>query len=326
MSELPGQPFPLNGRKVYVAGHRGMVGSALLRRLGTTGAQVLTAERREVDLRRQDQTERWLEAHRPEAVFAAAATVGGILANDTRPAEFLYDNLAIIANLIQACHRSGVRKVMVLGSSCMYPRLAAQPIAEDSVLTGPLEPTNQWYAVAKLAGLKLAQAYRRQYGCDFITAVPTNLFGVGDNFDPAASHVIPAMIRKVTDAQAGGRDTVEVWGTGSPEREFLYVDDAADAMVFLMERYSGEEPINIAGGQTVTIRRLAELVAAECGWRGRFVYDADKPDGMPRKALEASRLLGMGWRPEIGLQEGLRRTCAWFLQAGDARLGTAAAI
>lgn len=313
--------FRLHGRRVWVAGHAGMLGSALVRRLAGTGAEVLTVARAELDLRRQDAVEAWLDRHRPDAVFLAAATVGGILANDTRPAEFLYDNLMIEANVVEGARRAGVARLMMLGSSCMYPREAAQPIREDSLLAGPLEPTNQWYAVAKIAGLKLAQAYRRQHGCDFVTAVPTNLFGPGDNFDPAASHVVPALVRKVEEARAAGRDAIEVWGTGTPEREFLYVDDAADALVFLMERHSGEDPVNVAGGSTVTIRRLAELVAAACGWTGRIVCDATRPDGMPRKALDASHLLAMGWRPQVGLEEGLSRTVAWYRRTGGLRGG-----
>lgn len=320
MIEANQRQFPLAGRRVFVAGHRGMVGSALVRRLAGTGAEVLTVDRATLDLRRQAETEAWLDAHKPDAVFVAAATVGGILANDTRPAEFIYDNTTITANLIHGAYRTGVAKLMFLGSSCMYPKLAEQPIREDSLFTGPLEPTNQWYAVAKLAGLKLCQAYRRQYGCDFITTVPTGLFGIGDNFDLAASHVIPAVIRKIHDAKVNGRKSVEIWGTGTPEREFLYIDDAADALVFLMERYSDGEPINVAGGQTVTIRRLTELVAEACGWQGEFVHDTSKPDGMPRKALEASRLLAMGWTPGVGVAEGLARTYAWFLKGDGVRL------
>lgn len=312
MGEANGVRFPLTGKRVFVAGHGGMVGSALMRRLSSAGCTVLTAPRSELDLRRQAETEAWLLEHRPDAVIAAAAKVGGILANDRYPADFLFDNLAITANLVHGAYRAGVAKLMVLGSSCMYPRLAIQPIREDSLLTGPLEPTNQWYAMAKLAGLKLCQAYRRQYGSDFITAVPTNLFGIGDNFDLAASHVVPAQIRKVHEAKTAGRGEVEIWGTGTPEREFLYVDDAADALVFLLERYSSEEPINVAGGETVTILKLVELVAESVGWSGRLVCDTSKPDGMPRKALDASRLLDMGWRPRIGLAEGLTRTYTWF--------------
>jgi len=313
--------YPLTGKRVFVAGHRGMVGSALVRRLGSAGCTVLTVDRAALDLRRQDAVERWLAEQRPDAVFIAAATVGGILANDTRAAEFIFNNLTITTNLIHGAAQAKVGKLMVLGSSCMYPKLADQPIREDSLLTGPLEPTNQWYATAKLAGLKMAQAYRRQYGCDFITAVPTNLYGIGDNFDLAASHVIPAMIRKMESARTAGQDCVEIWGTGTPEREFLYVDDAADALVFLMERYSSEEPINVAGGKTVTILELAQAVGVACGWTGRFHCDATKPDGMPRKALDATRLLGLGWRGTTSLEDGLARTCAWFREGDAVRLG-----
>jgi GDP-L-fucose synthase len=310
----------LQGKKVWVAGHRGMVGSALVGRLAAENCEILTVDRAEVDLRRQSAVEDWLKDQRPDTVFLCAATVGGIQANSSRPAEFIFDNLAIEMNVIHAAYRAGVERLMFLGSSCMYPRLADQPIQEDSILAGPVEPTNQWYAVAKIAGLKLVQAYRRQYGCDFITAVPTNLFGIGDNFDLAASHVVPAMIRKVRDAKLAGQDSVEIWGTGTPRREFLYVDDAADALVFLMKHYSAEAPINVAGGQDVSIRELAEMVAEVIGFDGKFVYDTTKPDGMPRKALDAQKLLAGGWKARIGLREGLQRTYEWFLAGNGIRL------
>lgn len=313
--------FSLAGKKVFVAGHRGMVGAALVRRLRRIDCEILTVDRQTVDLRRQAETEAWLDAHKPDAVFVAAALVGGIKANAARPAEFLYDNLAVEMNVIDAAHKAGVAKLMFLGSSCMFPKLADQPIVEETILEGPLEPTNQWYAVAKIAGMMLCQAYRRQYGCDFITAIPTGLFGVGDNFDPDAGHVIPGQIRKVHDAKVAGRPTVDVWGTGSPEREFMYVDDAADGLVFLMERYSGEEPINVAGGDVISIRRLVELVREVCGWSGDFVYDTTKPDGMPRKALDGRKLTAMGWTPGLGVAEGLRRTYDWFLKGDGVRLG-----
>jgi GDP-L-fucose synthase len=313
--------FDLSGKKVFVAGHRGMVGSALVRRLEQTGCEIVTAGRDVADLRRQDATDAFLAAHKPDAVIVAAAIVGGIQANATRPAEFLYDNLAIEANLIHGAYKAGVSKLMFLGSSCMFPKLADQPLVEDSILTGPLEPTNQWYAIAKIAGMMLCQAYRRQYGCDFITAIPTGLFGIGDNFDPAASHVIPGQIRKMHDAKLNQLPTVDIWGTGAPEREFMYIDDAADGLVFLMERYSGEEPVNVAGGETVTIRRLVELVREVCGWQGEFVFDTTKPDGMPRKALDGQRLTSMGWTPGIGVAEGLARTYKWFLDGNGVRLG-----
>jgi GDP-L-fucose synthase len=305
--------YDLRGKRVWVAGHGGMVGSALVRRLVDAGATNITASRAELDLRRQDATEHWLEKSRPDAVFIAAATVGGIHANSTRPAEFLYDNLAIASNIIHAAASSGVGKLVFLGSSCFFPRDAEQPIREDTLLTGPLEPTNEWYAIAKIAGAKLCQAYRRQHGKDFITAVPTNLYGPGDNFDPARSHVIAAMIRKIHDAKRSGAGQVELWGTGKPTREFLYVDDAADALVHLMETYSEEEIINVAGGEDVSIRALAELIAGVIGYTGEFRFDTTRPDGMPRKALDGSRLRSAGWQPQTSLKAGLERTYEWFL-------------
>jgi GDP-L-fucose synthase len=304
--------FPLAKRRVFVAGHGGMVGSALTRRLAGIGCEVLTAGRGEVDLRRQEATEAWLRAQRPEAVFVAAATVGGILANETRPAEFLYDNLMITGNLVEASRRAGVQKLLFLGSSCIYPRLAPQPIREEALLTGPLEPTNQWYAVAKIAGLKLCAAYRRQYGADFISAQPTNLYGPGDTYDLQASHVVPALMAKTHHAKVTGAGQVEIWGTGTPKREFLHVDDLADALVFLMERYSDELQINIGWGEDVSIRELAELIAEVVGYTGGFRYATEKPDGTPRKLLDVSRLSAMGWRPRIALKDGLADAYRWF--------------
>ncbi len=305
--------FPLAKRRVFVAGHGGMVGSALTRRLAGIGCEVLTAGRGEVDLRRQEATDTWLRAQRPDAVFVAAATVGGILANDTRPAEFLYDNLMIAANLIEASRRVGVKKLLFLGSSCIYPRLAPQPMREEALLTGPLEQTNQWYAVAKIAGLKLCAAYRRQYGADFISAQPTNLYGPGDTYDLQASHVVPALMAKTHHAKVTGAGQVEIWGTGTPKREFLHVDDLADALVFLMERYSDELQINVGWGEDVSIRELAELIAEVVGYTGGFRYAAEKPDGTPRKLLDVSRLSAMGWRPRIALRDGLADAYRWFV-------------
>ncbi len=309
-----GNPFDLKGRRVWVAGHNGMVGSALLRRLHDSGALLLTVDRASLDLRLQPAVERWLQDFRPEAIFLAAATVGGIEANRTRPVDFLYDNLQIAANIIRGAAESGVAKLMFLGSSCFYPQLAAQPIAEDALLSGPLEPTNEWYAVAKIAGAKLCQAYRRQYGKDFIVAVPTNLYGPGDNFDLTSGHVVAGIIRKVHAAKATGAGPVEIWGTGKPRREFLFVDDAADALVFLMEQYSSEFPINVAGGEDVSIGELAELVAEVVGYRGGFRFDLSRPDGMPRKALSSAKLRGAGWKPVTSLRDGLARTYSWFLR------------
>ncbi len=314
MPEKDTRLFRLKGRRVFVAGHRGMVGGALLRRLATEQCELLTVTRSALDLRRQDAVERWFDAHRPEAVFVAAATVGGILANDSRPAEFLYDNLMIAANVIEAARRSEVRKLLFLGTSCVYPRLAPQPMAEEALLTGALEPTNQWYAVAKIAGLKLCAAYRRQHGVDFIAAQPTNLYGPGDTYDLEASHVVPALIAKTHRAKLSGAKEVEIWGTGAPRREFMHVDDLADALVFLMERYSGENPINIGCGDDVSIRELAELIAGAVGYRGGFRYDAARPDGAPRKLLDVTKLSAMGWRPRIALGDGLADAYRWFVE------------
>lgn len=304
--------FSLNGRRVFVAGHRGMVGMALLRRLERAGSEILTVGRAQVDLRRQSDTERWLQDMRPDAVFVAAATVGGILANDTRPAEFLYDNLMIAGNIIEAARRACVKKLLFLGSSCIYPRLAPQPMVEEALLTGPLEPTNQWYAIAKIAGLKLCAAYRRQFDCDFISAQPTNLYGPGDTYDPYSSHVIPALIAKIHNAKRSRAESVEIWGTGSPRREFLHVDDLADALVFLTEHYSGESHINIGWGDDMSIRELAQLISEVVGFEGRFHFDDSKPDGAPRKLLDVSRLSAMGWRPKISLRDGLADAYRWF--------------
>ncbi len=309
-------PFRLAGRRVFVAGHRGMVGSALVRRLGREGCELVTVRRAEVDLRRQRETEAWLEAKRPEVVFIAAATVGGILANSTRPAEFIYDNMAIETNLIETARRIGVAKLLFLGSSCIYPREAPQPMAETALLTGPLEPTNEWYAIAKIAGVKLCQAYRRQYGCDFIAAMPTNLYGPGDNFDLASSHVMPALMAKIHQAKQEGRSSVEIWGSGRPRREFLYVDDLADALVHLMRHYSAESHVNVGCGADLSIAELARLVARTVGYDGEFRYDASKPDGMMRKLLDVSRIAELGWRASTSLEDGLARTYAWYLKEG----------
>jgi GDP-L-fucose synthase len=305
--------YPLAGRRVFVAGHRGMVGSAVLRRLESVDCEVLTVSHRALDLRRQSDTEAWLAEHKPDTVFVAAATVGGILANDTRPAEFLYDNLMIEGNLLEGARRIGVKKLLFLGSSCIYPRLAPQPMKEECLLTGALEPTNQWYAIAKIAGLKLCAAYRRQHGCDFISAQPTNLYGPGDTYNLAASHVIPALIAKMHRAKTTGAGDVEIWGTGAPRREFLHVDDLADALVFLMERYSGESHVNIGWGEDMSIAELAALIAEVVGFKGKLRYATDKPDGMPRKLLDVGMLDAMGWRPKISLREGLADAYRWFV-------------
>ncbi len=306
--------YLLRGKRVWVNGYRGMVGAAVIRRLASAGCSLLTTTSEQLDLRRQSEVEAWMAANRPEAVFLIAATVGGIHANETRPGEFLYDNLAIEANVIEAARKTRVEKLMFMGSACVYPRLAPQPMNEDCLLTGPLEPTNQWYAVAKIAGIKLTQAYRRQYGCDFISAQPINLYGPGDNFDLESSHVVPALLSKAHAAKMGGERSFEVWGSGRAIREFLYVDDVADALVFLMERYSDEIQINIGWGQELSIRALAETVARVVGFKGEIAFDPSKPDGAPRKLLDTTRLRTMGWRATTSLEDGLRKTYDWFLE------------
>lgn len=316
------QCFCLHGKRVFVSGHRGMVGSALMRRLGSEHCELLTVGREEVDLRRQADVVSWMEAAQPQVVFVAAATVGGILANHSRPADFLYDNMMIAANLVEASRQVGVEKLLFLGSSCIYPRDAQQPMREETLLSGPLEPTNQWYAIAKIAGLKLCAAYRRQWGCDFITCQPTNLYGPGDNFDLASSHVLPALIAKAHAAKTARSGSLQVWGTGQPQREFLHVDDLADACVFLMRHYSDEQHINIGWGIDITIRDLAALVAEEVGFHGTIEFDTSKPDGASRKRLDVSRLTALGWRPHVTLRGGVARTYAWFCDHMNHRAAT----
>jgi GDP-L-fucose synthase len=306
--------------RIFVAGHRGLVGSAIVRRLRADGfTQLIERDSAELDLRNQAAVEAFFQSARPEYVFLAAARVGGILANDSYPAEFIRDNLQIQTNVIDAAHRSGASKLLFLGSSCIYPKHAPQPMPENCLLTGPLEPTNEWYAIAKIAGLKMCQAYRRQYGFNAITAMPTNLYGPGDNFDLQSSHVLPALIRKFHDARQQGAAEAIVWGTGTPRREFLHVDDLADACVFLMQRYAGEEPVNVGWGEDVSIRELAEIVREIVGFAGRLVFDATKPDGTPRKLLDVSRLTALGWRPRIRLHEGIQSTYCWFRAAAGVR-------
>ncbi len=305
--------YSLTGQKVWVAGHKGMVGSALVRRLATEDCEVLTVDRTKVDLRRQDAVEGWLKEQKPDAVFLAAAKVGGIWANNAYPAEFLYENLVIESNIIHGAYLAGVKKLCFLGSSCIYPRLAEQPMKEEALLTGPLEPTNQWYAIAKITGIMMCQAYRRQYGCDYISAMPTNLFGAADNYDPQGSHVVASLIQKAHQAKLSGAKTMELWGTGSPLREFLYVDDLADALVFLMKNYSDEPHVNVGIGVEHTIRQLAETVVHVVGFQGEFVFDLTKPDGTPRKLMDSARLHGMGWRAKTSLEDGLKSAYAWFL-------------
>lgn len=310
-------PYSLAGKRVWVAGHRGMVGSAIVRRLASEDCQVLTVDREALDLTDQRAVLGWMHNHRPQAVFLAAARVGGILANSTHPVDFLRDNLLIETAILAGAESAGVEKLLFLGSSCIYPKFAQQPIREEALLTGPLEPTNEWYAIAKIAGIKLAHAYRQQYGCDFISAMPTNLYGPGDNFDPQASHVLPALIRKVHEAKVHG-GPVAIWGTGTPRREFLYVDDCADACLFLMRNYSDALHVNVGSGSDIAIADLARLVMEVLGHDGEVLTDPSKPDGTPRKLMDNSRLAAMGWKPTVDLAEGIRRSYAAFL-AGEGR-------
>jgi GDP-L-fucose synthase len=299
----------------YVAGHRGLVGSALVRRLTAGGnSHLLLRTHAELELRDQQAVNEFFASERPSQVYLAAAKVGGILANDTSPADFLRDNLQIQTNVIDAAMRFGTRKLLFLGSSCIYPKYAPQPMPESCLLTGPLEPTNEWYAIAKIAGIKLCQAYRRQYGFNAIAAMPTNLYGPGDNFNLAKSHVLPALIRRFHEARVNDAASVIVWGTGEPRREFLHVDDLADALLFLMTNYDGEELVNVGWGEDLSIRELAELIKKVVGFKGAIEFDSTKPDGTPRKLLDTTRLSQLGWRPRVGLEAGLRSTYAWFIQ------------
>lgn len=302
------------GSRIFVAGHRGLVGSALVRRLRADGFdQLITRTTAEVDLRNQAAVEAFFQSERPEYVFLSAAKVGGILANDTYPGDFIRDNLQIQTNVVDAAWRSGVQKLLFLGSSCVYPKHAPQPMPESSLLTGPLESTNEWYAIAKIAGLKMCQAYRRQHGFNAIAVMPTNLYGPGDNFDLETSHALPALMRKFHDAKSGGAAQAVVWGTGMPRREFLHVDDLAAACVFLMQRYAAEEPMNVGWGEDVSIHELAELMRKIVGFRGELVFDPTRPDGTPRKLLDVSRLKALGWTPKIALPAGIAATYEWFL-------------
>ncbi|MGJ5036911.1 GDP-L-fucose synthase [Bradyrhizobium sp. HKCCYLRH3059] len=307
-------PFDLRGKRVFVAGHRGMVGSALVRRLASEGVELLTVPRSEVDLRDQAAVFAWFARARPQVVFLAAAKVGGIVANNTLRAEFIYDNIAIAANVIHAAHVNGAEKLMFLGSSCIYPKLAAQPLREDAMLTGPLEPTNEPYAIAKIAGIKMVEAYRSQYGADFINVMPTNLYGPGDNYHPEYSHVVAALIRRFHEARLADAPEVVVWGTGTPRREFLYVDDMADACVHLMKTYSDAGLVNIGTGEDITIADFARVVAATVGYQGRISFDTSRPDGTPRKLLDVSRLAALGWRATTSLKDGIARAYQAFLQ------------
>ena len=305
--------WDLSGKRIWVAGHRGLVGGALVRRLARENCTVLVAPRSEVDVADEAQVSAFIQREKPDAIIVAAAKVGGILANDTYPADFLYDNLMIETSLIHAAHRHDVERLLFLGSSCIYPKLAPQPIEESALLTGPLEPTNEWYAIAKIAGIRLAQAYRRQHGRDYISAMPTNLYGPGDNFDLKTSHVLPALIRKAHEAKLRGDKQIVVWGTGTPRREFLHVDDCADALVFLLKGYSEYEHINVGSGEDVSILELTRLVCDVVGFSGEIVHDLSKPDGTPRKLMSADKLRALGWTPSIGLLEGITSTYEWFL-------------
>ncbi len=304
--------------KIYVAGHRGMVGSAIVRRLQAEGYDNLVMRTsRELDLREQQAVRDFYAAEKPDHVILAAAKVGGILANDTYPADFIYDNLMMEANVIHASYENGVKKLLALGSTCIYPKMAPQPLNEDALLTGPLEPTNQWYAVAKIAGIKLCQAYQRQYGCRFVAAMPTNLYGPGDNFDLETSHVLPALMRKFHEAKLQGNPSVTLWGSGKPLREFLHVDDMADACVFLLQHYDEPEIVNIGVGEDLSIAALADIVREVVGFQGAIVYDASKPDGTPRKLVDTKKINGLGWRAKIGLRAGVEHTYRWFLDNVD---------
>lgn len=305
--------YALAGKRIWVAGHRGMVGAAVARQLERDNCTILTAGRARLDLRDAAAVKAWMAAEKPHAVVLAAAKVGGIVANDSWPADFLYENLAIENAIIHGAFETGVEKLLFLGSSCIYPKFAPQPITEDALLTGPLEPTNEWYAIAKIAGIKLCQAYRRQHGCDFISAMPTNLYGPGDNFDLTSSHVIPALMRKAHEAKATKASAMTIWGTGTPRREFLHVDDCASALIFLLKTYSADSHVNVGSGTDVTIDELADLVMKAVGFEGALEHDTSKPDGTPRKLMSNDKLAAMGWSPRIALPEGLKSTYQWFL-------------
>ena len=311
--------FDLAGKRVWVAGHNGMAGSAIVRRLKREDCEIVSVDRSELDLLRQAEVSEWLTAGKVDAVFLAAARVGGIVANATRPAEFLYENLAIETNVIRAAYEARVTKLLFLGSSCIYPRMAAQPMREEALLTGELEPTNEWYAVAKIAGIKLCQAFRRQYGCDFVSVMPTNLYGPGDRYDAESSHVVAALIMKIHAAKAAGRPTVELWGSGTPRREFLFTQDLADACVFVMKHYSGEMFLNVGTGRDMTILELAQSIAKVAGWTGTFTFDRSKPDGMPRKVMDVGRLRAMGWTARTDFETGLVQAYDWYVANVAAR-------
>lgn len=317
----------MQASRIFVAGHKGMVGSAIVRRLAADGADVLTADRSTVDLREQAQVRAYFESAKPDLVILAAAKVGGILANDTYPADFLGENLAIETNVIREAHRAGIDRLVFLGSSCIYPKFAPQPIVEDALLTGPLEPTNEWYAIAKIAGIKLCQAYRRQFGRHYVSVMPCNLYGPNDNYDLATSHVLPALIRKFHEAKVAGKSEVVVWGSGKPLREFLHVDDLADATVFLMHNYDGDQPINCGASSDLSILELAQKIKKIVGFEGQLVFDSTKPDGTPRKLMDSSRIAALGWQPRISLDDGIADAYRWFLEhQGQASRAAATAL
>jgi GDP-L-fucose synthase len=306
--------FDLKGKRVWVAGHSGMAGSAIVRRLASEDCELVTVGRNELDLLRQREVHSWLRDNRIDAIFLAAATVGGIMANSTRPAEFLYENLVIETNVIGAAREAKVSKLLFLGSSCIYPRMAAQPMKEEALLTGPLEPTNEWYAISKIAGIKICQAFRRQYGCDFVSVMPTNLYGPGDRYDAEDGHVVAALIMKIHAARKANQPTVELWGSGTPRREFLFTEDLADACVFVMKNYSGELFLNVGTGRDMTIVELAETIARVVGWKGNFTFDRTKPDGTPRKVMDVSRLSALGWNAKTDFETGLRVGYRWYVE------------
>jgi GDP-L-fucose synthase len=312
--------FDLAGRRVWVAGDRGMAGSAIVRRLKRENCEIVTASRSELDLLRQAEVHAWMTGKGIDAVFLAAAKVGGVLANSMRPAEFLYENLVIESNVIHAAKDAGVKKLLFLASSCIYPRMAEQPMREEALLTGPLEPTNEWYAIAKIAGVKMCQAYRRQYGCDFVSVMPTNLYGPGDRYDAEGGHVVAALLMKIHAAKVANSATVELWGSGTPRREFLYSEDLADACVFVMKNYSGEMCLNVGTGRDMTILELAESIARIVGWNGTFTFDRSKPDGMPRKVMDVSRLRILGWSAPSDFETGMKEAYRWYVtNVADAR-------
>jgi GDP-L-fucose synthase len=305
--------FELKGKRVWVAGHRGMAGSAIVRRLAREDCEIITTSRSELDLLRQAEVLKWMSAQKIDAIFHAAAKVGGILANSTRPADFLYENLEIATNVIHAARMSGIEKLLFLGSSCIYPRMAPQPMREEDLLTGSLEPTNEWYAIAKITGMKLCQAFRRQYGCDFVSVMPTNLYGPGDRYDPREGHVVAALIMKIHAAKVANSPSVELWGSGTPRREFLFSEDLADACVFVMKNYSGECFLNVGTGHDMTILELAQAIAGIAGWHGEFTFDLSRPDGMPRKVMDVSRLSALGWTAPTDFESGMREAYRWYV-------------